>query len=138
MSADPTADPTAGTPGRIPAARDRDRGAVFVEFAGLFPLILFMVVAVWQCVLIGYAFSLAGNAADEAARAAAAADGDAASACATAAREHLPDSWDAAVSCPLEGNVRTAHVDLTVPAIFPGALNLPLTISATSAAAEEG
>jgi Flp pilus assembly protein TadG len=56
-----------------------------VEFAGIFPLILIMMAAIWQCILIGYTYSLAGNAADEAARAAAAADGDAEGVCAAAA-----------------------------------------------------
>ncbi|MDT0342367.1 TadE/TadG family type IV pilus assembly protein [Streptomyces litchfieldiae] len=120
-----------------PGERERDRGAVFVEFAGLFPLILVMMAAIWQCILIGYAFSLAGNAADEGARAAAGADGDEAAACEAAALEHLPGGWSAEVSCPLEGNVRKAHVDIEVPVMFPGAFNLPLTVSGTAGAAEE-
>ncbi|ONK11800.1 TadE/TadG family type IV pilus assembly protein [Streptomyces sp. MP131-18] len=117
--------------------QDRDRGALFVEFAGLFPLILVMMAVIWQCILIGYTFSLAGNAADQAARAAAAAEGDAEGACVAAATEGLPGAWSADVSCPLEGNVRVAHVDLQVPVLFPGALNLPMTISGSAGAAEE-
>ncbi|RKN07627.1 TadE/TadG family type IV pilus assembly protein [Streptomyces radicis] len=120
------------------AARERDRGAVLVEFAGLFPLILVMVGVIWQCIVIGYTFSLAGNAADEAARAAAAADGDPGAACASAAREHLPSAWSADISCPLSGNVRQARVALRVPVLFPGAINLPITITGTAGAAEEG
>ncbi|RKN46980.1 TadE/TadG family type IV pilus assembly protein [Streptomyces hoynatensis] len=115
-----------------------ERGSVVVEFAGLFPLILVMMAVIWQCILIGYTFSLAGNAADEGARAAAGAEGDAAAACAAAAREHIPGSWDVDVSCPLVGHVRRANVDVHVPVLFPGAFNLPVTISGSAGAAEEG
>ncbi len=116
-----------------------DRGAVMVEFAGIFPLILIMMAAIWQCILIGYTYSLAGNAADEAARAAAAAAGDPQAACTEAANKHLPSAWDAEASCPLEGAARTATVNLKVPVLFPGAFNLPaLTVTGTSATAEEG
>ncbi|MFF2374128.1 TadE/TadG family type IV pilus assembly protein [Streptomyces xiamenensis] len=118
-----------------PAAR-RDRGAVMVEFAGIFPLILLLFAVAWQCAVIGYGFHLAGNAADEAARAAAAAGGGE-GACGTAAREHIPASWSMSVSCPLEGVVRTARVELQVPVLFPGAFNLPITISGTAGAVEE-
>lgn len=130
---------SAGTAGPAsgprPAVR-RDRGAVMVEFAGIFPLILLLFAVAWQCAVIGYGFHLAGNAADEAARAAAAAGGGE-GACGTAAREHIPASWSMSVSCPLEGVVRTARVELQVPVLFPGAFNLPITISGTAGAVEE-
>jgi TadE-like protein len=116
----------------------RDRGAVFVEFAGIFPLILLMMAVIWQCILIGYTFNLAGNAADQGARAAAAAEGDPQTACADAAREHLPNAWEAEVSCPLEGDIRTARVNLQVPALFPGALDFPFEITGTAGTTEEG
>ncbi|MDT0265380.1 TadE/TadG family type IV pilus assembly protein [Streptomyces sp. DSM 44915] len=118
--------------------RAADRGAVMVEFAGLFPLMLLMLAVIWQCVLIGYTFSLAGNAADEGARAAAAAQGDPQGACASAAAEHVPDAWEISVDCPMNGEVRTARVGLRVPVLFPGAFNLPLTITGTAGATEEG
>ena len=80
-----------------------DQGALTVEFAGMAPIVLVTLALLWQCVLIGYTFSLAGNAADEAARAAtgAAAYGDPQGACETAAREHLPAKWRApsSISC---------------------------------------
>ncbi|WP_233581047.1 TadE/TadG family type IV pilus assembly protein [Streptomyces triticirhizae] len=115
-----------------------DRGAAMVEFAGIFPLVLLMMAVIWQCVLIGYTFSLAGNAADEAARAAAAARGDPGGACASAAEEHVPSAWEITVDCPLEGEVRTARVGLKVPVLFPGAFDLPMTVTGTAGAVEEG
>ena len=53
----------------------------------------------WQCVLYGYTYSLAGNAADEAARAATAAyavSGDAAARARRRASRHLPGAWQGA------------------------------------------
>ncbi|WP_431985349.1 AAA family ATPase [Streptomyces qinglanensis] len=119
-----------------------DRGSLSVEFAGMAPVVLLTLVLLWQCVLIGYTFSLAGNSADEAARAAtaAAAYGDPQSACETAARAHLPAKWrtDAAVSCTRGGTVWKADVDLRTPLLFPGGAGLPFTVSGAAGAAEEG
>ncbi|WP_314171852.1 AAA family ATPase [Streptomyces winkii] len=119
-----------------------EKGAVTVEFAGMAPVILAVLAILWQCVLIGYTFSLAGNAADEAARAAtaAASAGDAEGACESAATEHLPAEWrdNSAVSCSLQGHLWKADVDLSAPVLFPGAGKLPFSITGTAGAAEEG
>ncbi|CAM3999402.1 Response regulatory domain-containing protein [Streptomyces albus] len=119
-----------------------DRGALSVEFAGMAPVVLLTLVLLWQCVLIGYTFSLAGNSADEAARAAtaAAAYGDAQGACESAARAHLPAKWraDARISCTRGGTVWKADVDLRTPLLFPGAAGLPFTVGGEAGAAVEG
>ncbi|WP_030712199.1 TadE/TadG family type IV pilus assembly protein [Streptomyces sp. NRRL S-237] len=94
-----------------------DRGQVAIEFVGTVPLILLLVAAVWECVLIGYAFSLAGNAADEAARAGAV-KGD--TACTAAAHEHVGEAWGLAVECGTSGDIYQAKVSLGVPILFPG------------------
>src|ERR671933_57362 len=47
---------------------DGDRGQVSIEFLGMTPLIILTLVLMWQAVLVGYAYTLAGNAADEAVR----------------------------------------------------------------------
>ncbi|MEV0322788.1 CpaE family protein [Streptomyces sp. NPDC050658] len=118
-----------------------DRGAVTLEFAGMFPLLLAVMGILWQCALYGYTFSLAGNAADEAARAATAAyaAGEGAeAACTAAAREHLPSAWQsAAVSCTDEGTVWKAHVDAKVPLFFPG-VDTGWEVSGEAGAAKEG
>lgn len=118
-----------------------DRGAVTLEFAGMFPLLLVVMTLLWQCALYGYSYSLAGNAADEAARAATAAyamgDGGGA-ACAAAAKKHLPDAWqDASVSCTDEGPVWKAHVSVEVPVFFPG-IDAGWTVKGEAGAAKEG
>lgn len=119
-----------------------DRGALTVEFAGIAPIVLVVLAILWQCVLVGYTFSLAGNAADEAARAAtaAASSGDAQGACRAAATEHLPAEWrkNSTVNCSLSGHLWKADVDLTAPVLFPGAGKLPFTVSGRAGAAEEG
>ncbi|MFJ9544725.1 TadE/TadG family type IV pilus assembly protein [Streptomyces erythrochromogenes] len=88
-----------------------------IEFVGTVPLILLLVAAVWECVLIGYAFSLAGNAADEAARAGAV-HGDAA--CTAAAKEHIGDAFDPRAECGTSGDIYRAKVTLGIPVFFPG------------------
>ncbi|MEU1028827.1 AAA family ATPase [Streptomyces mirabilis] len=101
-----------------------DRGAVTLEFAGMFPILLVVMTILWQCVLYGYSYSLAGNAADEAARAATAAyavHGDVPGACQTAGSKHLPGAWSGAeIRCDAAGSVMKATVKVDVPLFFPG------------------
>jgi Flp pilus assembly CpaE family ATPase len=119
-----------------------EKGAVSVEFAGMAPVVLAVLAILWQCVLVGYTFSLAGNAADEAARAAtaAASGGNAQGACESAATKHLPAEWrdDSTVSCTQEDHLWKADVGLSTPVLFPGAGKLPFSISGRAGAAEEG
>ncbi|WP_329122077.1 AAA family ATPase [Streptomyces sp. NBC_01465] len=123
--------------------RGGDRGAAMIEFAGMAPLIIFVLVAMWQCVLWGYTFSLAGNAADEASRAATAAATSGESteaACQQAAVKRLPASWRGAATatCTLDGTVWRAKVHLETPILFPGAGNFPWKVDGDAAAAAEG
>ncbi|MFK0254398.1 TadE/TadG family type IV pilus assembly protein [Streptomyces sp. NPDC090445] len=107
-------------PSALSAPRGRrsgaDRGQVAVEFVGMVPLILLLVAAVWECVLIGYAFSLAGNAADEAARAGAVKGGGA---CAAAAAEHIGGAWNMTSTCSEAGPLYKATVTLEIPVLHP-------------------
>ncbi|MFE4262770.1 TadE/TadG family type IV pilus assembly protein [Streptomyces sp. NPDC056883] len=105
-------------------ARRGDRGQVAIEFVGMLPYILLAVVAVWEMVLVGYAFSLAGNAADEAARAGAV-HGD--GACQEAAGEHIGGAWAMTATCGVSGNLYKARVTLNLPVLFPG-LNIDFPI----------
>ncbi|MFF1677368.1 CpaE family protein [Streptomyces sp. NPDC058256] len=118
-----------------------DRGAVTLEFAGMFPLLLVVMTILWQCVLYGYSYSLAGNAADEAARAATAAyavDGDVGGACQAAGSEHLPGAWDGAqIGCTPTGSLMSATVSVQVPLFFPG-FDAGWTVSGEAGAALEG
>jgi hypothetical protein len=129
------------TTARSAAARARrDAGQVTIEFLGMTPTIIVTLVVLWQLVLVGYTFTLAGNAADEAVRAAtAAAPGDRPGACRQAGLEKLPDAWQggAAVDCGSAGGYVTADVDLRVPLLFPGAFGLPFDVQGHAGAVEE-
>ncbi|MFD9408929.1 TadE family protein [Streptomyces sp. NPDC059989] len=104
-----------------------------IEFVGTVPLILLLVAAVWECVLIGYAFSLAGNAADEAARVGAV-SGQAA--CVTAAKKHV-GAWNMQEPlCGLDGEVYKATVRLNLPILFPG-LDIGVPIEGNGGSSKE-
>ncbi|MEU8519613.1 TadE/TadG family type IV pilus assembly protein [Streptomyces sp. NBC_01216] len=110
-----------------------DQGQVAIEFLGMVPLILLTLVLLWQCVLVGYTFTLAGNAADEAARAAAVGDD-----CVAAGRRNLDGAWSSgAVACSGDGEMVHATVSLRVPVLFPGAISFPFTVDAEAGAVRE-
>ncbi|MFG2643069.1 TadE/TadG family type IV pilus assembly protein [Streptomyces sp. NPDC048370] len=114
--------------------RRDDRGQVAVEFLGMVPLILITLVLLWQCVLVGYTFTLAANAADEAARVCAV-DGD----YVAAGKRHLGGSWSrsARVDCPGSGDMARATVELRVPVLFPGAIAFPFRVTGEAGAVRE-
>ncbi|GAA3842808.1 AAA family ATPase [Streptomyces phyllanthi] len=102
-----------------------DRGSVTLEFAGIFPLLLAVMAILWQCVLYGYTYSIAGNAADEAARAGTAAyavdPGNYQGPCQAAGSEDLPGAWSGAdINCEVQGSIMRATVTAPVPLFFPG------------------
>ncbi|MFF7334637.1 pilus assembly protein [Streptomyces sp. NPDC090306] len=104
------------------------------------PLIILTLVLLWQFVLVGYTFTLAGNAADEAVEAATAATrGARAGACEQAGTDKLSDAWKggANVSCSTANGYVTASVDLKVPVLFPGAIGFPFTVHGHAGAVEE-
>ncbi|MFF6773633.1 TadE/TadG family type IV pilus assembly protein [Streptomyces sp. NPDC012637] len=115
--------------------RPDDSGQVAVEFVGMLPLILLTLVLLWQCVLIGYTYTLAGNAADQAARAGAVGDD-----CREAGLRHLEGAWasNAAAGCGERGGMVYATVDLKVPVLFPGAISFPWNVRGEAAAVWEG
>ncbi|MFJ9056573.1 TadE/TadG family type IV pilus assembly protein [Streptomyces sp. NPDC102409] len=119
---------------------ERDRGQTAVEFVGVTPLIILLLVALWQCALIGYTFSLAGNAADVGARAGTGARWNQAQSCSTAAKKDLPSAWSSAadVSCTTDRGLYRAKVHLEVPVLVPGVLNFPMQITGDAASVKEG
>ena len=119
----------------------RDRGQVTIEFLGMTPTIIVTLVALWQIVLVGYTFTLAGNAADEAVRQATAAEpGARPGACEAAGLKHLSEAWrsGASVTCGGSGSgFITADVRLEVPILFPGTLSFPFPVRGHAGAVEE-
>jgi len=124
----------------LPAARRRkqwrgDSGQVILETLGMTPIILITLILVWQAVLAGYTFTLAGNAADQGARAAAVGDS-----AADAAMSDLPSAWrdSAKVDGPdrSDGQV-SVTVRIQVPVLFPGAIDFPVTVSGHASTVDE-
>ncbi|GGV48542.1 septum formation initiator [Streptomyces pilosus] len=104
------------------------------------PTILVTLVVLWQLVLVGYTFTLAGNAADEAVRAAtAAAPGARQGACQDAGLDKLSGAWagGATVNCATGGGFVTADVRLDVPILFPGTVSFPFEVTGHAGAVEE-
>ncbi|MFI6947277.1 TadE family protein [Streptomyces sp. NPDC050422] len=128
---------------RIGRRRDRDRGQTAIEFVGVTPLIILLLVALWQCALFGYTFILAGNAADVAARAGNGSQFRPTAACEQAGRKDLPSAWQgkAHFSCPAgsaERGLYKVKVDLVVPVLLPGVLDWGPTVTGEAASAKEG
>ncbi|MEU0626853.1 MULTISPECIES: pilus assembly protein [unclassified Streptomyces] len=116
--------------------RWRDRGQTAVELLGATPWIILLAVALWQCVLIGFTFTLAGNAADMAAHKGAISEGSRKQACSSAAKADLPKPWRDAMKttkCESSGGLYKATVKLRVPVLVPGVLNWPMTIEGNAA-----
>ena len=57
-----------GEPRGLLARLSGERGQASVEFAGILPLLLIVIILLWQIGLVGYTFMLAGHAAREGAR----------------------------------------------------------------------
>lgn len=122
-------------------APPRDGGQVSVEFVGMLPVILVTLILLWECALLGYTYTLAGNAADQAARQATAAGRleTPAAACERAGREDLSGAWrqSAKVDCWTEPGLMKSRVALKVPVLFPGMADFPFTVTGEAAAAKE-
>jgi hypothetical protein len=117
----------------------RDHGQVTIEFLGMTPTIIVTLVVLWQVVLVGYTFTLAGNAADEAVRAGTAAEHDRPGKCTAAGLDKLSNAWrdGADVSCTTGNGYVTSDVSLKVPVLFPGTIDFPFTVRGHAGAVEE-
>ncbi|MEK8172384.1 TadE family protein [Streptomyces sp. M19] len=109
-----------------------DRGQVAVEFLGVLPLILVVLAVIWQCVLVGYTYSLAGDAAD---KGRAPGPGPRRARGLRRRRERGPAervAGAADISCATEGSLTKATVKLRVPVLFPGSVDFPLTVTGSA------
>ncbi|WGP12367.1 TadE family protein [Streptomyces sp. SH5] len=132
-----------GIRGRTTALRDRrgrDRGQTAVEFLGMTPFIILIMLVLWECALIGYTFSLAGNAADVGARKGSGAEFAPDLACRQGALKDLPGAWRSAadVDCGGRGgSLYEATVELKVPVLVPGLFDLDTKITGTAGSPRE-
>ncbi|MFJ1926393.1 MULTISPECIES: TadE/TadG family type IV pilus assembly protein [unclassified Streptomyces] len=118
----------------------RDRGQTAIEFVGVTPLIILLLVLLWQCALYGYTFTLASNAADMGARAGGGSQGNREAACQSAANEDLPGAWrGGSIDCGASGSgLYRARVHLDVPVLVPGVLDWGPTVTGEAASVKEG
>ncbi|MFD8405841.1 TadE family protein [Streptomyces anulatus] len=139
-----------GIRGRITALRDRryggrvrgrnrDRGQTAVEFLGMTPFIILIMLVLWECALIGYTWSLAGNAADVGARKGSGAEYGAGAACRAGAMKDLPPAWKkgARIRCSGGSRLYEATVELKVPVLVPGLFDLDTKIKGTAGSPRE-
>lgn len=126
----------AGEIGLIPRASDRKKskvlnqaGQVAVETIGIAFVLALLTLLIWQMLLTGFTYVLAGHSAREAARAMAVDDP-----VADTAREDVPGAWRDGMKVD-EGD-DYVEVTLKVPAIVPG-VDTPFLISGRSGAVRE-
>jgi hypothetical protein len=120
--------------------RGGDRGQVTIEFLGMTPTIIVTLVVLWQLVLVGYAFTLAGNAADEAVHAGTVAQYDREAKCEQAGLDKLSAAWREGTTAGCNGfgtGYITSDVSIKVPVLFPGTISFPLTVKGHAGAVEE-
>lgn len=99
--------------------RGSQQGQAAAETVGLVLLIGIIVLILWEMVLVGYTFILAGHASREGARELAVTTSGEQKAVETIARSDLPDGWRDSLRVELDGEEVTVHLD--VPILAPGA-----------------
>jgi pilus assembly protein CpaE len=127
--------PAAGRSRRRPRGRHGrgESGQVAAETVALTFLVLTVFLAIWQCVLYGYSYQLAGHAAVEGARKAAVG-----SPVEPAVRRDLPQAWrDDPDDVRVAAGGGTVTVSLEVPTVIPGLVSGPLRVAAQAAAVVE-
>ncbi|KQX65964.1 AAA family ATPase [Angustibacter sp. Root456] len=107
--------------------RRRDAGQATIELVGLFPLLLLILLFIWQAVLMGVGAHYAANSAQEGARAAAV-GGDVSA----AARAAVPASFAANMRVSTSPDDGTVTVTIRPPLFLPGARPLDIDLSASS------
>jgi pilus assembly protein CpaE len=116
----PAEEPAEGEPRGLLARLSGERGQTTVEFAGLLPMLLIVVILLWQIGIVGYTYMLAGHAAREGARTLAIdpTDEPRDKPYAETAEEDLPKAWRKGAEIEKADDV-TVRVELKVPVLFP-------------------
>ncbi len=119
-----------GTDSQQEATRDAGQGAI--ELVGLFPLLLLVLLFIWQAVLMGIGAHYAANSAQEGARAAAV-GGDVE----RAARAAVPQSFAEHMTVSTTPGSTRVTVSIKPPLLMPGARPLDIDLSASSTSVSE-
>ena len=109
-----------------------ERGQSTAEFMGLFPILIVVILGLWQIALLGYTYVAAGHAAREGARQLAVDEDDkgANPPYRKVARQDLPTAWREHSKIELRGSV-TVSVKLNVPLLIPG-VKTPFEVGTTA------
>jgi len=109
-----------------------ERGQSTAEFMGLLPVLIVIILGLWQIALTGLTYTFAGHAANAGARQLAvdASDTGKNPPYRKVAREDLPKAWRSSALIHKRGEV-TVSVRLKVPALLPQ-LKLPIRVGATA------
>lgn len=117
-------------------------GQAAVETLGLVPVVVLVIVALWQMALVGYTQMLGSHAAAEGARALSLAHHRDASATVSvvgeAVREDLPAPWVEGVQVRIDASATRVAVSLPVPLLLPSWLELPTRVTSERGATREG
>ncbi|GLW62188.1 septum formation initiator [Actinomadura rubrobrunea] len=119
---------------------DRDKGAALTEFAGIFPMILFLLLMCWQVALLGLTSMFVGHAANEAARAVAVLGYDTPEARAEVRRraeKRIPGGWEPDKHLHISVTEGYARVSLDAPAVLPN-VHVPFKMQAQARIVDEG
>jgi len=138
LDAVPAVEAGSGDGGRGLLARlGGERGQTTVELMGLMPILLLIVLALWQVAITGYTVVLAGHAAREGASELAVSPSDrgADPPYRSAAERDLPSGWRPGAEISKPGPV-SVRVSLKVPLLIP-ALRAPIRIATTAATSVE-
>jgi pilus assembly protein CpaE len=114
-----------------------ERGQAAVDFAGVLPIFLLVVITLWQVGLMGYSYVVAGHAAREGARQLAVdpTDGPKEFPYRDVAREELPGAWRKGAQIKKEGAV-SVRVNVNVPLFIPG-VKTPWRVGSTATTSVE-
>jgi MinD-like ATPase involved in chromosome partitioning or flagellar assembly/cell wall-associated NlpC family hydrolase len=102
-----------------------ESGQATIEFAGVLPLLLLVLIVLWQIVLLGMTFVFAGHAARAGARALAVGDP-----VTPAATGQIPKAWRNGTHV-VQGQ-ESVKVEVKMPLLVPGAISLPWTVDTTA------
>lgn len=119
---------------------DRDRGVALTEFAGIFPMIVFLIILSWEVVLLGLTSMYTGHAANEAARAVAVLGYETPQARAEVRRrtqERIPGMFDADDHLRISVVDGYAVVSIDAPAVL-ASWHTPFEMTAKSKIVREG
>ncbi len=100
-----------------------ESGQATVDFLGVLPIAIVVLLVIWQIVIVGATFVFAGHAARVGARALAVGDP-----VATAAQRDLPAGWQQGTTVSKGADVhgvQSVSVSVPVPLLLPGLVNLP-------------